>query len=223
MAFRKKWQALDRFDADILVISESESPEMLAAKADGTPFERHIWAGENQNKGVSIFARNGWDLNPAPRDPKLRFVLPVLASKGGVQFPIIGLWTQAEKPHKAGYATHFLKAVEHYTDLFGAHSILLGDTNSSPVFKELGSVHLQAVAGLEGFGQRSLYHEAFGAVQGEEPDPTFYLTKKREKPYHLDYIFAGSGWVQKDLFVGLYDDWIGSSDHMPLVATLDNS
>ena len=55
-AFRRKFQLLGEFSADILVIQECENPETskdLAYKKWATNF---IWAGDNQSRGLGIFA-----------------------------------------------------------------------------------------------------------------------------------------------------------------------
>ena len=43
---------------------------------------------------------------------------------------------------------------------------------------------------LSEIGIESLYHKFTNEVQGEETKPTFYLQRKIEKPYHIDFCFA---------------------------------
>ncbi|NOX74430.1 MAG: endonuclease/exonuclease/phosphatase family protein, partial [Alphaproteobacteria bacterium] len=45
----------------------------------------------------------------------------------------------------------------------------------------------------------------------------FYLHRDLAKPYHLDYVFCGIERAAK-IEIGTPDDWISSSDHMPLIA-----
>jgi endonuclease/exonuclease/phosphatase family metal-dependent hydrolase len=54
---------------------------------------------------------------------------------------------------------------------------------------------------------------------GEETEVTFYMHKKEERPYHIDYAFVPSHRInsEAEVTVGRYDDWIDASDHMPLV------
>jgi len=48
-----------------------------------------------------------------------------------------------------------------------------------------------------------------------------YLLKKKEKPYHIDYIFASNSFINnlKSCSVGKYNDWIKLSDHMPILSS----
>ena len=63
----------------------------------------------------------------------------------------------------------------------------------------------------------SVYHKSRGENFGNETKATLYLTKEKEKTYHIDYMFARkSGTVD----IGNYDDWIKYSDHMPLIVNL---
>jgi len=43
---------------------------------------------------------------------------------------------------------------------------------------------------------------------GEETEATFYMHKKKERPYHIDYIFAPRRLIESDIkvTVGGYDD-----------------
>lgn len=61
----------------------------------------------------------------------------------------------------------------------------------------------------------------FGEKQGEEKTPTFFLHRKTDRPYHIDYDF-----VSKPLMdcgnheVGDPDQRLDVSDHMPIVFTI---
>lgn len=65
----------------------------------------------------------------------------------------------------------------------------------------------------------SLYHEQNKQNHGKETKATFYMQRKLEKPYHIDYCFASKKIINKgfDIKVGDYYDWIGYSDHTPLI------
>lgn len=55
----------------------------------------------------------------------------------------------------------------------------------------------------------------------EEAEPTFYMHKKEGQSDHIDYGFVPRGMIESDVevTVGGYNDWIGSSHHMPMVVT----
>ena len=68
----------------------------------------------------------------------------------------------------------------------------------------------------------SAYHAVSGDEFGEETEATFYMHKREERPYHIDYAFVPRGLIGSDVevTVGGYDDWIDASDHVPLLVTI---
>lgn len=80
--------------------------------------------------------------------------------------------------------------------------------------------HSDVVRELEARGLRSLYHHHQSLPQGGEPHPTFFLHRKPEKPYHIDYVFAAQAWRIEGLEIGAADEWLALSDHMPILAAV---
>ncbi|MEF8822209.1 MAG: hypothetical protein V5A52_08015 [Halovenus sp.] len=74
-------------------------------------------------------------------------------------------------------------------------------------------------AALNEKGLCSAYHAARNDDFGEETEVTFYMHKKEERPYHIDYAFLPQRLMESgvEVAVGGYDDWIDASDHMPLL------
>ncbi len=72
-------------------------------------------------------------------------------------------------------------------------------------------------------GIESIYHKVTGEIQGKESCPTFYLHRRLERPYHIDYIFAAHEYSTriKKLEVGPFAQWIKNSDHMPLMVEFE--
>lgn len=68
-------------------------------------------------------------------------------------------------------------------------------------------------------GLFSAYHTNRDDEFGEETEATFYMHKKEERPYHIDYAFVPGRQLESGLevTVGRYDDWIDASDHVPLL------
>ena len=56
--FRKKFESLLKFDADIYVIQECENPKLTKDIAYQDFSINHLWKGDTKNKGVGIFAKS---------------------------------------------------------------------------------------------------------------------------------------------------------------------
>ena len=222
MAFRRKFHTLTQLRPDLLVISESESPAFLAARKVHLPWPNHVWIGDNPAKGLSVFApaQIGLKLRRI-YDPKHRFIAPVRARFPSGQLDLFALWTQAEKRQRDSYIAHSLNAFGPYLRHLRTNALILGDFNSSPVFKGNGKRHDELVARLSKRRFSSLYHRLKGHAHGQEPDATFWLHRDPAKPYHLDYIFAHETVAPTGLTIGAPQDWLGHSDHAPLILDLD--
>ena len=57
---------------------------------------------------------------------------------------------------------------------------------------------------------------------GKEKHPTFYMYRKVEKPYHIDYCFASEEIMNNgfDFSTGEFKDWIELSDHTPITVKI---
>lgn len=62
-----------------------------------------------------------------------------------------------------------------------------------------------------------------GQQQGKESQPTFFLHRSLNKPYHMDYCFASSIFFErlKNVTVESYENWKRLSDHSPLIITFE--
>jgi len=77
--------------------------------------------------------------------------------------------------------------------------------------------HTYVVKMLASIGLQSLYHHTRGEAQASEKEPTFYLYRKLDRDYHIDYAFIPERWLDaSSLEVGHSSDWLAHSDHMPL-------
>jgi len=150
MAFRRKCHLILEHNPDIAIIQECEDPRHHGHWHD---FTDHAWIGENPNKGLGIFVRNGFCLEPAGSD------------------------------------LHF------YGD-FAA------------------TVRLLTIQGLG-----SAYHLVHHCDFGNEPYATFYMHRRKDRPYHIDYVFVPRKKFPElvEFQLGVYDEWAGASDHMPII------
>jgi len=86
-----------------------------------------------------------------------------------------------------------------------------------PLFGTLADV----IKILENKNIRSVYHEFYSEAFGTETKPTLFMYHRENRPYHVDYCFTSTGFEVSNVEVGIFDDWIGKSDHMPIVVTFD--
>lgn len=232
MAFHRKVDALLRLRPDIAVISECACPDVLAERgADSLTDAAVLWVGGNRNKGLGVFAFNGFRITRhEPFYPTLRYVLPVSVD-GPRRFNLLAVWAQnasggVTRKHQLG---PLRRALAKYRDfLLSGPSVIGGDLNNNRIWDRPGwrINHMTKVALLERLGLVSAYHTLRGEAQGEETIPTHYWRdRRRDGPtYHIDYIFAPAAWMANvsEFQVGSFEDWIGNglSDHVPLLIEL---
>lgn len=222
-AFRKKFREVEKLNADIYIIQECENPEFV----DGEFKEwaaNYRWIGTNKNRGLAIFVNSEISLiNLDWASNNLELFLPVRINNS---FNLIGVWTKQANSPTFAYIGQLWKYLSLHKSKFAEPTILCGDFNSNKIWDvwDRWWNHSDVVRELEQVNMSSLYHRATGELQGEESKPTFFLQKKLEKPYHIDYAFATD-----DLFdcnenvVELFSpqEWLKFSDHIPLVFTIN--
>lgn len=88
-AFRKKYQLMKALKADVYVIAECEKPEKYFEPfADFCP--HHIWTGENENKGLCVFARDG--IQMVENDWESYCLRHFLSVRINNAFDLLGVW-----------------------------------------------------------------------------------------------------------------------------------
>jgi len=113
----------------------------------------------------------------------------------------------------------------HGRDLSGSKTIILGDFNSNSIWDKPDRWwnHSDVITELEALGLQSQYHHVYKEVQGAETKPTFFLQRNQQKRYHIDYVFTSMDLIERcDLQVGEHDDWILTSDHVPLTLCINS-
>jgi exodeoxyribonuclease-3 len=233
MALHRKFDAMLRLQPDIAVICECAEPKRLQALAGSIGSGVNtVWVGDNRNKGLAVFAFNGYAVHLAARfHATLRHVAPVRVT-GPVEYNLLAVWAQNAsggvfRKHQLG---PLRRALTKYRDfLIERPSIVAGDFNNSVYWHRPGwrINHASAVATLEGLGLASAYHALRGESQGQESVPTLYWRdRKKDGPtYNIDYVFLPAQWVTRvrQLAIGTFEDWCGAglSDHVPIVVDVD--
>ncbi|QGA81546.1 endonuclease/exonuclease/phosphatase family protein [Halomicrobium sp. LC1Hm] len=217
MAFREKKYPLLEEDTDILVVPECENPE---TKGGWDEFTDWKWMGENDNKGLGVFTRNGISIESVTEIEGCRYAMAVRTNL----LDLLAVWAMNEKRNpRQRYIGQVWTALQSYSDFVSDNAIVLGDFNWNIIWDESPKSPLcgnfsETVEELNKHGLRSVYHQVTGDEFGEEASPTLFMHKKEDRPYHTDYVFFPEAMLKSaDISVGNYDEWIDASDHMPII------
>jgi exodeoxyribonuclease-3 len=233
MALHRKWEALLRLKPDIAVISECAGLEKLQLRGSTDWIEGEpVWIGENPNKGLAVFAFNGYSARlHEPYHPTLRYIAPVCVD-GPARFNLLAVWAQNASGGvlRKRQCGPLRRALTKYREFLSAEpAIIAGDVNNNAIWDRPGwrINHMTKVAILQKMGLLSAYHELNGEPHGGETFPTHYWRDRRKDgpTYHLDYIFLPQDWLPavQEFAVGTFEDWCGSglSDHVPVVVEVN--
>lgn len=224
-ALRRKFRHLDDLDADIVVVQECENPELANSLDYGSWCENYLWHGDDKNKGIGIFARVGIELQELNwstlyEGSSVKYFLPCRVNNS---FNLLAVWTHQNDSPTFGYIGQFWKYMQVNSKVFG-EILVAGDFNSNVIWdkKSRWWNHSDVVRELTEMGIESLYHLQESEMHGQESKPTFFLQRKLEKPYHIDYVFASEKFRSEawTLEVGEVKKWLEISDHLPLIADL---
>ena len=222
-AFRKKYSRILSFNPDILVISECESENKLKFGVLTPTPNDFLWYGVNENKGIGIFSYSDYKFELLKIfNPRFKYIIPIKVTGNETSFLLFAIWTQENKQRpNERYIGQIWLALSYYSNLLSLPIILTGDFNSNTVWDRKNGVgnHSDVVNVLNNNKIYSLYHRQEHIQQGFEIHPTFYLHRKRNKPYHIDYFFASEVLVKNgfQITIGQADNWLDVSDHVPLI------
>lgn len=220
-ALRKKFHELNRFGADIYVIQECENPAEAKSDEYKEWAGNYLWMGDSENKGLAVFARQTIKIEKLNwsnkyEDHSVKHFLPCRIND---EFNLLAVWTHRNNSPNFGYIGQLWKYLKinkaNMQDAF-----LVGDLNSNAIWDQWDRWwnHTDVVKELSDLEIESAYHYSRNEEQGKETAPTLYLQRKKEKPYHIDFIFAPLKKLKtmNELRVGNFQDWITISDHMPV-------
>ena len=221
-AFRKKFKDITSLDADIYVIQECEDPQRSNDNEYKNWAVNYLWIGDNKNKGIGVFARKNigleklnWSENY--KDHKVKYFLPCKINN---DFDLLALWNHNNSSPTFGYIGQLWKYLQINKSKL-SKSLIIGDFNSNKIWDKWDRWwnHSDVTNELSELGIESLYHLYFNEAQGEETTPTFFLQRKLEKHYHIDYIFGSTEFVErlKKIEIGQPNDWLKISDHAPVI------
>jgi len=221
-AFRRKQHQLLDLEPDIAVVPECVNPE---EKGDWSAWTDWEWTGDDPHKGLAVFTRNGITISDTAEIAEADHFLHMESDA----FDVLAVWAMNDRENpRQRYIGQVHTALETYLGLVDENTVVAGDFNwnamwdkspNSPLCGDFADV--QAV--LNENRLCSAYHAAQGDEFGEETEATFYMHKKEERPYHIDYAFVPRRLVESgvEVAVGGYDVWIDASDHVPLIVEMD--
>lgn len=221
-AFRKKFEKISELNADIYVIQECEDPSQINHKDYQNWSINHLWIGDNKNKGIGIFARQGivlefLDWSNKYKDHFVKYFLPCRINQ---KFNLLGVWAHRNDSPNFGYIGQVWKYLQINRENL-RDSVIVGDFNSNVIWDQWDRWwnHSDVLKEFQELSLESLYHHYFKESQGKETQPTLHFRKSLERSYHIDYVFASNSFISelKRVEIGKQMDWIYASDHMPLI------
>lgn len=225
-AFRNKFENILKLNPDIVVILECEPIEKLNfGKSMPLPND-FAWYSDNGKKGIGIFSYCDYRLDLLSiHNPEFRYIIPFRVYNEITSFYMLTVWAMDHKTSPLDrYIGQVWNAVNFYSSLLNDNCVVIGDFNSNKIWdgKERSGNHTSVVKFLEDRNIVSIYHHYFNEHQGEEITKTFYLHRNINKPYHIDYVFASKSLISDmtDIEVGVFEDWILFSDHVPIITQL---
>ena len=225
MAFRNKNAAILNCKPDILIVSECENRDRLKfGKLTPIPNDFY-WCGTNAHKGIGIFSYSKYKFRLLEgSNDNFRHIVP-LEVIGEHKLNLFAVWAMNDEIHPENrYIGQVWLAINHYEKFLSNSSILIGDFNSNKIwdYKERIGNHSKVVEYLETKNIVSLYHSKHNEEQGKETRPTLFMHRNIDKPYHIDYCFASRELIAQgyDIEIGIYNDWIKYSDHVPIFASI---
>jgi exonuclease III len=217
-ALRKKLGILQALKADIYIIQECEDP----ANSKDATYQQwaagSLWVGGNKNKGLGAFSVNARLAMLDWESSGLQLFMPFTVNE---QVTVLAVWTrQANSPNfrYIGQAWKYLQA--HKGKIPRRKAIVLGDFNSNTCWDEWDRWwnHSDVVRELLETGLESVYHFRTNEKQGKETQPTFFMYRRSDKPYHIDYAFVSTDILQStEISIGSASEWLEFSDHLPVV------
>jgi exonuclease III len=226
-AFRKKADAILTHRPDILLVQECERKDKLVFSSTTQQPTNIFWYGDNIHKGIGIFSYSDYSFELLEIfNPEFRYILPFRVTGRGRTFTLFAIWAMNNKINRdTRYIGQIWLAINHYENLLGDSTILIGDFNSNKIwdYKDRVGNHSDVVSKLEDKNIYSVYHRFFEIEQGKEKHPTFFLQRNKKKSYHIDYCFASNDIYNKlqSVEIGSYKEWTTHSDHSPLIINFD--
>lgn len=224
-ALRNKLDVIDTLNADLLVVQECENPSESSSSIYKKWVGNYLWEGSYKSKGIGVFAKSPLLIERLDLDASgLECFLPFRINK---EVSVLAVWSKQANSPTFAYIGQIWKYLQKHKNVFSSpNALILGDFNSNTCWDiwDRWWNHSDVVRELSEIGLSSVYHELKQEAQGQESNPTFYMYRKLEKPYHIDYIFLSQALISESILeVGDAKFWLQYSDHVPLIADINIS
>lgn len=227
-AFRKKFDNLFEYQADIHIIQECENPLESKHNEYQNWAKNYLWIGDTKNRGLGIFAKpelilEKLDWTNIFKNQPVKHFLPCRINN---DFDLLAVWTHRNNSPNFGYIGQLWKYLQVNKEKLNG-TLIAGDFNSNAIWdkEDIWWNHSDVVNELKGYGIESIYHKFIGEEHGNETIATSYFQKKIARPYHIDYIFGPEKFIEraKKIEIGQVDRWLKLSDHMPIFYEIDTT
>ncbi|MEW6582981.1 MAG: hypothetical protein AB1416_09490 [Actinomycetota bacterium] len=224
MAVDRKRSLFDRLAADVIVVPECSRASRFSQEL-GVAF---AWRGTYAQKGLGVFALNGWRLEPAEERVRIPWVMPLhlLDREGEEAALLLATWTVRRNGDPSYDEQVAAVIAEWANEIRTGKVILAGDFNCSAQ-TAASSRHMENVAELHRLGSVSAYHSYYDCAHGAESSMTLRWVGPgaEERWFHCDFVFVSAALASgvAHVEVGAPAEWIGPgrSDHCPVVVHLD--
>lgn len=208
-AFRKKYKQIIKEEADLYIISEVEDIDKIDFLDDvNHKLYRRI---DGDQKGILFFTFLDEEIIPIENNNYgIRYIIPVMF----LSHKIYGVWM------KGGYIedlyTYCAVNIKHLSN-----AIIMGDFNSNVIWdkKHDDRNHTRFDFMMKQIGIHSAYHQQEAKQLGEETDYTFYMYRKPDKGYYIDYAYVPVNMVYH--FSISDNTLLDYSDHMIITLSVD--
>lgn len=208
---------------DILVIQECENFEQYDFKFEVEPRSK-IWVGDKKSKGLGVLSFSDCTVEIIEITPVGRYVIPVRVNSKGGEVTLFAVWAMDDKSKPRNrYIGQVWLALQEFEPLLNERTVLIGDFNSNAIWdfpkRQRVANHSEVVDFLQVRKIHSVYHFLEKQQHGGEETNTFFLYRKPDRGYHIDYCFASENLIQRisSFEIGKMEEWIGVSDHLPIV------
>jgi exodeoxyribonuclease-3 len=227
MGLSRKLEELRKLRPDMAVLSEVACSKRLRKSRPELHELPIIWVGDkNPNKGLAVISFTGSELAlDASYRKTNKFVAPVRVN-GPKRFNLLAVWDYNDRQEGLNKRPGpLLRALEQSSDFCKERDLVVaGDFNNNRQWDKPNGLNnmVRIARELMDRGLVSLYHEQTKLPFGSEAQFTYWHWRRRDRPYHIDYIFVPKTWLKNKISfeIGTFEPWCLTrrSDHAPLIA-----